>query len=178
MNRTSDEYIMNQQAIPWIKNQRNSNNNHQSPYFTQYHRQWITTPYGINFKYDVRRGQAFRLMSYNILAQSCLTNHPELYANNIPQCLDWTHRLHCIRNEIFELKPHILCLQEVENSHLPEIQAALEPLNYAKPLYKKRTSDNYHDGCAIFYNSQLFQLINHHYVEYYQPDIKVFKNFF
>lgn len=143
-------------------------------FFTrQRFRQWIGTPFGRNFRYDDRRGQRFELMSYNILAQSLLSKHPHLYANHNPDFLNWSFRLQLIQNEIFEVRPSILCLQEVQDIHLTEIARALQPLNYAKPLYKQRTGGSYDDGCAIFYNSQLFELIDHQYVEYYQPNVKV-----
>lgn len=136
------------------------------------HRYWYRTAYGKTYRYD-RYGHAFVLMSYNILAQTLLTRHSYLYAENREEFLEWSHRLKCIRNEIFEIKPAILCLQEVQESHLDEIERALQPMGYTKPLYKKRTSLDYDDGCAIFYNSKQFELIDYHYVEYYQPEIKV-----
>lgn len=154
----------------WFNHQLDHN---QSQYIQQTHREWVRTPYGSRYRYDKRRGQSFKLMSYNILAQSLLKKHKELYAANVPQYLDWTHRLQCIRNEILEIKPAVLCLQEVKDSHISEIQNALWPMNYEKPLYKKRTASDYDDGCAIFYNAQYFELIDHHYVEYYQPDVNV-----
>lgn len=138
------------------------------------HRIWRRTPYGTTYRYD-RYGHTFVLMSYNILAQSLLTKHPHLYTENMAEFLDWPHRLQCIQNEIFEIKPAILCLQEVQDSYLDEIEHALQPMGYTKPLYKKRTSPDYDDGCAIFYMPQQFELIDHHYVEFYQPEIKVSK---
>lgn len=136
-------------------------------------RQWIPTPFGQNFRYNHRRGQCFVLMNYNILAQTLLLKHPQLYTRHNPDCLDWSHRLRCIQNEIFDVRPAILCLQEVQDIHLAEIEQALQPLDYAKPLYKQRTGNGYDDGCAIFYNSQLFELLDYHYVEYFQPTVKV-----
>lgn len=152
----------NHQLVNYIQNQ----------IFHLPHRVWTRTPYGKTYRYD-RYGHSFVLMSYNILAQSLLTKHSHLYAGNVTEFLDWSHRLQCLRNEILEIKPTILCLQEVQESHLEEIEHALQPMGYTKPLYKKRTSPEYDDGCVIFYNPQHFELIDHHYVEFYQPEIKV-----
>ncbi|XP_055316619.1 protein angel-like [Sitodiplosis mosellana] len=148
----------------------------QNQIFHRRHRTWRRTPYGQTYRYD-RNGHPFVLMSYNILAQSLLCKHSHLYTENVAEFLEWPHRLQCIRNEIFEMKPAILCLQEVQQSHLEEIQNALQPMCYAKPLYKKRTSPDYDDGCAIFYDPQFFELIDHHYVEFYQPDVKILDRF-
>lgn len=62
----------------------------------------------------------------------------------------------------------------MQQNHLNDIEKALRPLNYAKPLYKKRNG-NQEDGCAIFYNPHAFELVEHHYVEYFQPNVKVYK---
>lgn len=137
-------------------------------------RKWTRTPYGRNFRYDNRWSQAFVLMSYNILAQTLLEKHRFLYGENRPECLEWSHRLRCICDEIFAIRPAILCLQEVQNAHLNEIENALRPMNYTKPMYKQRTGRDYDDGCAIFYNSDLFELLDYHCVEYYQPNVEVY----
>lgn len=153
------------------------NENYQNGYMAQNnrvlkpHRQWTRTTYGRRFRYD-NRGQPFILMSYNILAQSLLERHSYLYGANDSRFLNWSHRLDCITKEILAARPAILCLQEVQDTHLTEIEDALAPMQYAKPLYKKRTSHDYDDGCAIFYNPQYFQLIDYHYVEYFQPNVK------
>lgn len=144
----------------------------QAQYAPTPHRQWTRTPFGRSYRYGPR-GQSFVLMSYNILAQSLLEKHPHLYMSHAPEFLDWPHRLQCIRNEILAIGPAILCLQEVQQSHLTEIEEALRPMNYDKPLYKQRTGHGYDDGCAIFYNPKFFHLLDHHFVEYYQPDVKV-----
>lgn len=138
------------------------------------HRQWFRTGFGRNYNYN-RRNQAFIVVSYNILAQSLIYKNPHLYAGHEPQLLDWSHRLNCITNEISALRPSILTLQEVQEKHLNEIETTLrmKSLHYPKPLYKKRTASDQDDGCAIFYDSTLFQLIDFHYVEYYQPNISV-----
>lgn len=146
-----------------------SNGYEQNQFQRQRRRGWIRTTYGRNYRYH-RHGHAFVLMSYNILSQTLLNRHAYLYRRNREEFLDWPHRLNCLVGEIMQAGPTILCLQEVQESHLAEIENALRPMNYAKPLYKKRTSEEYDDGCAIFYNPQLFQLIDHQYVEYYQPE--------
>lgn len=40
-------------------------------------------------------------------------------------------------------------------------------------IYKKRTQEGLTDGCAIFFNSDLMELISDDKVEYFQPDVYV-----
>lgn len=42
-----------------------------------------------------------------------------------------------------------------------------------KSLYKKRTSNSYGDGCAIYYKDSLFNLVEHTTVEYYQSTSEI-----
>lgn len=170
---------MNEHPRSWRNFQLNRNGNSiQSQFMPNPHREWIRTSFGCTYRHGAQgkrrqHDQTFVVMSYNILAQSLLEKHPHLYNSHVPEFLDWEHRLRCIQNEILAIEPAILCLQEVQESHLTQIETALKPMNYAKPLYKQRTGHGYDDGCAIFYNSKHFQLLDHHYVEFYQPDVKV-----
>lgn len=137
------------------------------------YRNWIQTGFGQHYKHNARKNHRFVIVSYNILAQSLLEKHSYLYANHIEEHLNWSHRFKCIIHEILSLQPSILTLQEVQDIHLEEIETALAPLQYAKPLYKQRSADDQDDGCAIFYNPKQFRLIEHQLVEYYHPDTPV-----
>lgn len=138
------------------------------------HRQWRPTPYGVQFNYN-KHSQAFVVMTYNILAQDLVGANAQLYTNCDPFTLRWNHRLRCLKQEIEKVRPSILCLQEVQENHLDEIVYALHELRFAPPLFKKRNGGQ-SDGCAIFFNQYLFELIDYHFVEYFQPDIPVSKS--
>lgn len=114
----------------------------------------------------------FTVMSYNILSQTHLQTHNSLYANNDTTALNWPYRLSRISNEITQIAPDILCMQEVERDHLPEIDDNLRALNFTEALFKKR-SGNQTDGCAIFFNPKKFRLIESHSVDYFQPGVRV-----
>lgn len=60
----------------------------------------------------------FTLMSYNVLAQNLLNDHPYLYKHHNRKALDWETRWRNLFNEIKTMKPDILCLQEVQETHL------------------------------------------------------------
>lgn len=133
-------------------------------------RKWIKTRFGETF--TKREDVTFTLMSYNILAQTLLENNKELYVLHDPDSLKWSHRLPCLVKEISGIRPDILNLQEVQESHLNDIAKHLNGIQLNKYLYKKRTS-GYDDGCAIFYNGDVYELIDHAMVEYYQPNVNV-----
>lgn len=115
---------------------------------------------------------SFTLMSYNILAQHHIDSQPSLYNNHESDALCWTHRFDALKREINDISPDILCLQEVQQSHLTQIANHFDALGYDTSLFKKRTGLQV-DGCAIFFKRNLFDLIEFHFVDYFQPDIKV-----
>lgn len=141
------------------------------PYLHPMQRPWKRTAYGKHFHYN-RNSQAFVVMSYNILSQDNVEKQRQLYNNHIECTLAWSHRFECLKREIESVRPTILCLQEVQDTHLHEIADGLLSLNYNRPLFKKRNGEQ-SDGCAIFYNRNLFKLIDHHFVEFFQPQIDV-----
>lgn len=136
------------------------------------YRWWSETSFGQHYR-PGRHDHRFVIASYNILAQSLLESHSYLYADHAEEHLQWPHRLSRIVAEIMALRPAILTLQEVQLDHLDEIGAALVPLQYTRPLYKKRTAVEQKDGCAIFYDPKKFHLVDHQLVEYYQPSAPV-----
>lgn len=140
-------------------------------------RKWENTQLGQQLADGTARingGVPFTFMSYNILSQGLLESHPQLYRHNNPDSLHWDYRLNRIIDEINYVNPEILCLQEVEEQHLKKINECLSNLNY-EFIYKKRTGDKY-DGCAIYYNRYMFQLIERNSIEFYKANIEV-RNF-
>lgn len=134
-------------------------------------RNWEPTKYQMtlgNIPTNTRDHITFTVASYNILAQDLLESHPELY-NGIPrQCLEWSHRKRCILNEIGRLQPDILCIQEIQSDHLEGFTETLRQRFTFDRVFKKRTGSEKTDGCAIFYNSDLFELVDTRTIEYNQ----------
>uniref|UniRef100_A0A336N0R2 CSON007738 protein n=1 Tax=Culicoides sonorensis TaxID=179676 RepID=A0A336N0R2_CULSO len=133
-------------------------------------RQWEHTPCWDQFVKSPQ-GTPFTLLSYNILAQNLLEAHPYLYRHHDPRALSWNYRNYRLVQEILSIQPQILCLQEVQESHLAMLEQQLSSLDLSV-LYKKRTGFK-DDGCAIFYNRKLFNLIEYHTIEYYQPNCQL-----
>ncbi|KAK5643651.1 hypothetical protein RI129_007496 [Pyrocoelia pectoralis] len=113
----------------------------------------------------------FKIMSYNVLAQELLEEHPFLYTYHNPNALKWDQRWYSILGEIKFHKADILCLQEVQVSHLEQYNEDLGKLGY-KGVYKQRTGIR-RDGCAIYYKESIFNLVEHVTIEFNQQDIPV-----
>lgn len=137
-------------------------------YSTQNGRYWKT----VDDKTQQTPANSFIVMSYNILAQHHVNSQPSLYHAHQSDALRWTHRFDALKREIDEISPDILCLQEVQQSHLTEIANHFNTMGYDTSLFKKRTGLQV-DGCAIFFKKTLFELIEFHFVDYFQPDIKI-----
>ncbi|XP_034839394.1 protein angel-like isoform X1 [Maniola hyperantus] len=116
-------------------------------------------------------GFRFRVMSYNVLAQYLLECHPYLYTNCGLQNLNWNSRAAKIYDEILSLSPDILCLQEVQVSHLNTFYSKFEEMGYCG-IFKQKTGER-QDGCAIYFKKSLFDLQDHISVEFYQPEMPI-----
>ncbi|EFA02304.2 Protein angel homolog 1-like Protein [Tribolium castaneum] len=116
-------------------------------------------------------GFVFSVMTYNVLAQDLVNQHPYLYALHRKDSLKWDTRWNNLLAEIRNLNPDILCLQEVQNTHLDQYFSTLDTLGY-QGLYKQRTGPRT-DGCAIYYKPHLLTLLEHETVEYNQPTTRL-----
>ncbi|XP_044728649.1 protein angel homolog 2 [Chrysoperla carnea] len=136
-------------------------------------RQWTDTDYGkMMYKSGRTGGLLFKLMSYNVLAQILLTQHAYLYRQHDPRALFWEHRKFALLNEFLEHDADILCLQEVEKTHLDFYRNNLEGNLGYKGMFKSRTGVR-NDGCAMYYKENKFNLIYYDTVEYFQPDVEL-----
>ena len=75
-------------------------------------RAWVPTPPPDADDERERKENTFRVMSYNILASSLASEHPELYRGVDPRVLRPSRRRRVLVEEIKALKPDVLFLQE------------------------------------------------------------------
>lgn len=61
----------------------------------------------------------------------------------------------------------------MQANHLMDFKTKCYSINLHEVIYKKRTEDEQTDGCAIFYNSDLMELVQEEKLEYFQPNINV-----
>ncbi|RZF49118.1 hypothetical protein LSTR_LSTR008404 [Laodelphax striatellus] len=109
----------------------------------------------------------FKVLSYNVLSQELLVANPRLYRNHNPAHLNWSYRAPGLMDEFKAIDADIICLQEVEFGHRPFFDG-LDKLGY-KGIHKARTGDK-HDGCAIYFKTAKFTLIDYTTVEFEQPE--------
>ncbi|KAJ8709269.1 hypothetical protein PYW07_009095 [Mythimna separata] len=114
----------------------------------------------------------FKLMSYNILAQSLLESNSYLFKHNPPPHQDWQYRFDVLFKQIFDQYPDILCLQEVERKYLRIINERLENGGYYGK-YKKKTGVSQIDGCAIYVKRSVFEIQEVTSVEFFQPELSM-----
>ncbi|XP_045489913.1 protein angel homolog 2 isoform X1 [Pieris rapae] len=113
---------------------------------------------------------SFRVLSYNVLAQNLLECHPYLYKDCTPTNLIWEERFLKIFNQIINANPDIICLQEVEEARLTDFTSKLETIGF-KTFFKKKKIKQ--DGCAIFFRSSKFEMIDNLTVEFHQPNLPI-----
>lgn len=121
----------------------------------------------------------YKLLSYNILAQDLLVEHLHLYYDIDNRLLRWDNRLNKLKEEVAQLQPDIICLQEMQYDHLKDLvdqfsivtcgdgKGERRKLEY---IFKKKTGTR-SDGCAIIYDRNKFKLISEHFVEYYTDGV-------
>lgn len=117
------------------------------------------------------KNNSFTVMSYNVLAQDLLECHPYLYKKHDSKALQWKYRSATLWKEIKDGDADVLCLQEVQASHIDSFYNRLKGLGY-QGIFKTR-SNGHTDGCAIFYKSDKFKLVDSTTVEYYQDYLPV-----
>ncbi|TRY54778.1 hypothetical protein DNTS_004256 [Danionella cerebrum] len=109
--------------------------------------------------------QSFRVMQWNVLAQA-LGEGMDSFVQCPMEALNWAERKYMILEEILTYKPDILCLQEVDH-YFDMFQPVLASLGYQGTFCPKPWSpcldvenNNGPDGCALFFNHKLFQVLN------------------
>ncbi|XP_017885683.1 protein angel homolog 2 isoform X2 [Ceratina calcarata] len=112
-----------------------------------------------------------RILSFNILAQCLLETFSYLYKGHDQRALSWENRRQLLLQEILEARANVICLQEMQEDHLPEFLRTFEQWGYSY-LYKKRTNDK-KDGLLFLYRSDQLILIDHVKVELYQSGIEL-----
>ncbi|ESK82821.1 ccr4-not complex subunit ccr4 [Moniliophthora roreri MCA 2997] len=112
-------------------------------------------------------------LCYNILCEKYATER--LYGYTPQWALDWDYRKELILNEILGYNADFLCLQEVSGKQYDEFfTSRLTPKSYSGIYFQKSRARNMPsssdrstvDGCATFYRSSTYTLIESHLIEF------------
>jgi CCR4-NOT transcription complex subunit 6 len=114
----------------------------------------------------------FSVMSYNILCDHYAT--PQLYGYTPSWALGWKYRSELIRGEILNYEADLVCLQEVDGNNYEKTWVPqLAEKGYKGVFWPKTRSRTMSendakrvDGCATFYKTSKFKLVERHCSEY------------
>ncbi|KAG7195003.1 Glucose-repressible alcohol dehydrogenase transcriptional effector [Scheffersomyces spartinae] len=118
------------------------------------------------------KGESFTLMSYNTLCHHYAT--PKLYKYTPSWALDWEYRRNKLKEDVLKYKTDIVCMQEVETKTYHDFWVPLMlQFGYKGVFYSKTRSKTMSevdskkvDGCATFYKSDKFSLLQKQNFEY------------
>ncbi|KAL8963745.1 MAG: hypothetical protein Q9193_000023 [Seirophora villosa] len=123
------------------------------------------------------------VLSYNILCDKYATTSQ--YGYTPPQVLSWSYRKDILLDEIRGLNADIVCLQEVDQERYNEFfrrelahqdyRGVFSPRARAKTMADKEAK--FVDGCATFYKSRKYILLEKHVIDFAntainRPDMK------
>ncbi|TFK18827.1 glucose-repressible alcohol dehydrogenase transcriptional effector [Coprinopsis marcescibilis] len=116
--------------------------------------------------------ETLSVLSYNILCEKYATER--MYGYTPTYALAWGWRRNIITKEILEFDVDILCLQEIDVAQYEDYfvgilekegyEGAYWPKSRAKTM--NETDRRLVDGCAIFYKSDRFQLVEKQLIEF------------
>ncbi|KAE8877193.1 hypothetical protein PF005_g13479 [Phytophthora fragariae] len=109
----------------------------------------------------------FRFMSFNVLADYLVQNDRENEPAKRHVKYDWEYRRGRLVKEILRWLPDVVNLQEVD--HFEDFfEPRLRNAGYMG-VYKRRTGETTHDGCAIFVKEDKFRIVSSHPLKYHVP---------
>ncbi|KAM7259807.1 hypothetical protein ACFE04_015548 [Oxalis oulophora] len=127
------------------------------------HRAWVHAPYN-----PITSQDKFTVASYNILGDFNAWKHRDLYPDVPLMYMKWAHRKKLICEELIELNPDIICMQEVDK--YLDLSNELEKAGY-DGIYKRRTGDRA-DGCATFWKSDKFRMLEGRSIEFEELSLR------
>jgi mRNA deadenylase 3'-5' endonuclease subunit Ccr4 len=87
-----------------------------------------TTGSAPSFKWT-QTNALFTIVSWNILPQTCVTQ--EYYPKTPCRYLKWVHRAEAFMHVVLSLKPHILCIQDLQQDQLALLTERMRTIGYA-----------------------------------------------
>ncbi|KAA1122437.1 Glucose-repressible alcohol dehydrogenase transcriptional effector [Puccinia graminis f. sp. tritici] len=142
-------------------------------------RDWITIDSDLSNHHNDHHGyspppETFTTMCYNILCERYATDR--MYGYTPSWALNWEYRKDLILQELMQYGADIICLQEVDVEQYEDFFVqSLKDQGYEGVFYPKSrartmgSEERRHvDGCATFFKTSMFQLIERECVEFNQ----------
>eukprot|EP00922_Rhytidocystis_sp_ex-Travisia-forbesii_P072543 GHVS01108156.1.p1 GENE.GHVS01108156.1~~GHVS01108156.1.p1 ORF type:complete len:578 (-),score=103.44 GHVS01108156.1:334-2067(-) len=104
----------------------------------------------------------FRVMSFNILAQSLVD---EKYAQHNKRVMNWTNRRLSVAQEILKHEADVVCLQEVDSWNFEDLENSMRSSGY-EGYYVQKTRGKV-DGVATFWKTSRFSCCENHFVKFF-----------
>uniref|UniRef100_K3X645 Endonuclease/exonuclease/phosphatase domain-containing protein n=1 Tax=Globisporangium ultimum (strain ATCC 200006 / CBS 805.95 / DAOM BR144) TaxID=431595 RepID=K3X645_GLOUD len=116
---------------------------------------------------NAHHGDAFRVMSYNILFDGyTTTDHAQqnLFPYAKPSVMNEMYRMQLVFQEIEECNADIICLQEMgEAAYNSFFVPMMKPVGY-HTFYSGKTGST-HEGCAVFVRNDCFDVLQEHTID-------------
>ncbi|KAJ4825121.1 hypothetical protein Tsubulata_136953 [Turnera subulata] len=122
-------------------------------------RQWVEAD---GTQQQLASQERFTVVSYNILGDQNAYYHRDMYPNVPSPFMKWAHRKRVLCDELIGYSPDIICLQEVDKYF--DLLSFMEKAGYSGS-YQRRTG-GYVDGCATFWRTEKFRLLEGESFEY------------
>ncbi|WFD35823.1 poly(A)-specific ribonuclease [Malassezia cuniculi] len=152
-------------------------------------REWLALENDLPPVEDDGGNNTFSVLSYNVLCEKYAT--AQMYGYTPSWALAWNYRKEFILQEIMSYAADVCCLQEVEMGQYEEyFLPKLQQNEYESVFWPKtrartmREDERQHvDGCATFFNSRIFRLVDKRLIEFNQialqrPDFKKTEDIF
>jgi len=109
----------------------------------------------------------FTIAQFNVLADYL----SDAFPHTDPKVLTWGYRKQLLIDEILQHKSDIVCLEECDHFE-DHFKPHLESVGYGS-LFKKKIDKKAKDGCAFFWNTKKFELLDHQLFEMGAPNSQV-----
>ncbi|KAI5952581.1 hypothetical protein KGF54_003448 [Candida jiufengensis] len=149
----------------------------QEKYDALKYRKWVH----LNQLSSINKDNKFSIMTFNLLSRHYIWR--DVYEQNNPDDLDWTkHRFPLINQTIRQFNCDIMCFQEMEYYVYKRHWSKNFPNENFKSFYMQKSSPEYNsnentDGVAIFINTERFDVIEEHRINYGEEILKHEKNY-
>ncbi|CAI5451963.1 unnamed protein product [Caenorhabditis angaria] len=129
-------------------------------------RRWVVVPQDLS-RINCTPSVEFTICSYNVLCQETTLSTSYLYRHTInSDWLNWERRWPNFIREIQQINADIFGMQEVQDDHFIGSYTPFFKNGGYAGLFKQKSGTK-RDGCAIFYKSEMFDVLDYLPLDYF-----------